>query len=84
VRRKYTFEQAASRSERELARQEAIIRCGLCSQCRNPRNLYARLCDWCAVLKKLNNRNRAGSRPWREGGRGRPPKVKGDDRAQKD
>lgn len=54
--------------------QAKRISAGKCGQCGKPRNLYALLCDECAEKVRIANRHRSGSKPWKNGGRGRPPR----------
>jgi hypothetical protein len=50
---------------------------GNCMTCGKPRNLYAERCDTCHAVERLRTRAACGHQPWREGGRGRPPLIRG-------
>jgi hypothetical protein len=49
---------------------------GLCDMCSAPITHYATMCDRCAEKKRLQVQSRRGYKPWRPGGKGRPPKVR--------
>jgi hypothetical protein len=60
-------------SDRELIRWHA----GLCRRCPNKRGAGAILCDRCMDLERERRRKATGSKPWKPGGPGRPPKKRG-------
>jgi predicted amidophosphoribosyltransferase len=49
---------------------------GLCEVCSAPITHYSTMCDACAAKKRLQVQARRGFKPWRPGGKGRPPKVR--------
>lgn len=49
---------------------------GLCEMCSAPITHYSTMCDGCAEKKRLQIQSRRGYKPWRPGGKGRPPKVR--------
>jgi len=54
---------------------EKAIASGKCVRCGATRGSYARVCDPCAIRMRLYCRKRKGCKPWKKGGRGRPPFV---------
>ena len=61
-----------SRQYRWQLKQLAL---GRCARCGAKRKHYSVLCDSCQIDDRLRQQQRTGSRPWRAGRRGRPPKV---------
>ena len=53
--------------------QLARIAEGRCAHCGKPRRHYPTICDQCALARRRRHRLRAGSKPWKPGGAGRPP-----------
>ncbi|MEI6782459.1 MAG: hypothetical protein WCQ21_16230 [Verrucomicrobiota bacterium] len=60
---------------RQYRWQQRQIAEGRCARCGAKRKHYAVLCDLCQVDERVRQQVRCGSKPWREGKRGRPPKV---------
>lgn len=60
-----------SRQREYQKRMKAAGRCESCGQHRNGANRT--YCQRCAETQRILQRRRAGYRPWRFGGRGRPP-----------
>lgn len=46
---------------------------GLCEKCGSPRNLSTVRCDECLAKNRVHNQWRNRNKPYRPGGRGRPP-----------
>ncbi len=64
-----TFNQRTTEQQRVAA--------GLCGRCGKPRDCASvRYCEACAKGLQVRMRARTGSKPWRPGGPGRPPKVR--------
>jgi len=59
-----------------------MLASGLCVRCGKPREHYLRTCDACAKKDTARTRKRTGSKVWRPGGPGRPPKVRRDGMAE--
>ena len=59
-----------------------MLASGLCVRCGKAREHYMRTCDACAKKDTARTRKRTGSKVWRPGGPGRPPKVERDDMAE--
>jgi hypothetical protein len=66
----------AENTQRELARQKFWRDQGKCYCCRDHRPIGANgyECDICQASRLEAHRRRKGLKPWRPGGRGRPPK----------
>ena len=68
--------------ERRVSRQRewqiTQVQAGNCAICGSTRRLFPQFCDRHQVEKRqcdrLYQRKKRGSKPWRPGGRGRPPK----------
>lgn len=60
-----------------MSLREKRIKSGLCKFCGEPRDHYPTVCDACNVKVREWQRHKSGSKPWRAGGRGRPPKDRG-------
>lgn len=70
------------RSMRKLSRQKrwavACYQRGGCINCGKPRGSspYKRHCSKCAIKHRVRMERKKNMRPWRPGGRGRPPLIK--------
>lgn len=53
--------------------QKKMLANGCCVRCGAKRNLYAQRCDSCQAKETARAREKAGSKPWKAGGRGRKP-----------
>jgi hypothetical protein len=53
--------------------QLAKIAEGLCCQCGKREIVGTALCGLCLKAIRLRTRKRQGNKPWRPGGKGRPP-----------
>jgi hypothetical protein len=49
---------------------------GLCEICSAPITHYSTMCDGCAEKRRAQTRLRLKYKPWKPGGKGRPPKVR--------
>lgn len=58
----------------QLAWQQKQVAAGNCRICGQPRNLYAVECDDCHEKAAKRRRKKSKHKPWKKGGRGRPPK----------
>lgn len=61
----------------QRTREQRRVADGLCGRCGKPRDCESkRYCERCAKDLQVRMRERTGSKPWRPGGPGRPPKVR--------
>lgn len=61
----------------QRTRDQRRVAAGLCGRCGKARDgASTRHCDACAKGLQLRMRAKTGSKPWRPGGPGRPPKVR--------
>ena len=71
-----------SKKKRSISRQRAWqqkqVAEGNCRCCGLPRNLYSHECDDCYNKETKRRRKKSGHKPWKRGGRGRPPKDQPD------
>lgn len=64
-----------SETSRQYRWQVKQMAQGRCARCGSKRSHYSVLCDSCHLADRVRQHERSGSRPWKKGLRGRPPKV---------
>ena len=61
------------RNDKEVKRQQDLVKSGKCARCRNALGKYRWYCDDCQGKHTKSVRKRLGLKKWKPGGRGRPP-----------
>lgn len=70
-------EERLLRAYNQRVRAQNRVDAGLCGRCGKKRDCASkRYCEACAKQYQMRMRARTGSKPWRPGGPGRPPKVR--------